>query len=34
VAGTYAEGVPPAGDSALLYYDGRGVCLACHQFDN
>ena len=33
VVGTYAEGVPPAGDSALLYYDGRGVCLACHQLD-
>jgi predicted CXXCH cytochrome family protein len=33
VVGTYAEGVPPAGDSTLLYYDGRGVCLACHQFD-
>jgi hypothetical protein len=33
VAGTYAEGVPPAGDSTLLYYDRRGVCLACHQFD-
>jgi hypothetical protein len=27
----YAEDAPPTGDSALLYYDGRGVCLACHQ---
>lgn len=33
VTGRYAESVPPAGDSTLLYYDGRGVCLACHRFD-
>jgi hypothetical protein len=28
----YAADVPPTNDSALLYYDGRGVCLACHQY--
>jgi len=33
VVGTYAKGVTPSGDSALLYDDGRGVCLACHRFD-
>jgi predicted CXXCH cytochrome family protein len=25
-----AAGVDPTGDSALLYYDERGVCMACH----
>lgn len=25
-----AAAVAPAGDSALLYYDNRGVCMACH----
>jgi len=29
-ANGWAEGVPPANDSALLYYDNRGVCIACH----
>jgi predicted CXXCH cytochrome family protein len=26
----YAANVPPTNDSALLYYDNRGVCRACH----
>ena len=25
--------VPPARDNAMLYYDNRGVCRACHQTD-
>lgn len=28
----YARDVAPTMDSALLYYDNRGVCSACHQF--
>lgn len=30
---TYADGVTPAGDSALLVYPARGVCISCHQKD-
>lgn len=30
-ASGYAAAVAPTNDSALLYYDNRGVCLACHQ---
>ena len=29
----YAEEIAPTNDSALLYYDNRGVCRACHQID-
>jgi predicted CXXCH cytochrome family protein len=28
--GTYGTAAGPAGDTALMYYDGRGVCNACH----
>lgn len=31
VATGYAAGVAPTNDSALLYYDNRGVCRSCHQ---
>lgn len=27
----YAAGVDPTNDSALLYYDNRGICRSCHQ---
>ncbi|MDE3095366.1 MAG: hypothetical protein KGK07_05100 [Chloroflexota bacterium] len=29
----FAQGVAPANDSALLFYDNRGVCISCHQTD-
>lgn len=29
----YAAGIDPTNDSALLYYDNRGVCRSCHQRD-
>jgi hypothetical protein len=32
-ASGYAESVDPTNDNALLYYDNRGVCRACHQKD-
>lgn len=28
-----AAGVSPSNDSALLFYDNRGVCVSCHQRD-
>ncbi len=31
VAEGYAVGVDPTNDSALLFYDNRGVCVSCHQ---
>lgn len=27
----FASGVAPTNDSALLFYDNRGVCISCHQ---
>lgn len=32
-ASGYAAGVDPTNDSALLYYDNRGICRSCHQKD-
>jgi len=29
----YAATAGPAQDSALLFYDNRGVCISCHQKD-
>lgn len=30
-ASGFAAGVAPTNDSALLFYDNRGVCISCHQ---